>query len=370
MSEIKLKNGPVWEGPSDKGKNGGITYSLLSRYLCCKERFRIHAIEGWRASEKFVPTMDFGNMWHVCEAAAASEVRHFDGELKGTDTTLWSYELDRCLQEYNRKFPMQQAEIGLWYDKCQSLFPEYVKHWQDHSDVKGRTPLLQEEKFDVPYELPSGRVVRLRGKWDSVDLVNDGVWLQENKTKSQIDYAKVERQLRFDLQTMLYLIALREDKHPEIGDNLADLNNAKIAGVRYNVIRRAAHKTAQSMMTKFQEDKEDGRIGEWFARWNVEVTPKDIEVFKTQCLNPVLENLLDDYEWWANCSACNQPSSATYEHVLRHTKFPHHQSRHFRFPYGVYDVLAEGGFSDVDAYLTNGSTVGLRKSTDLFPELT
>lgn len=33
------------------------------------------------------------------------------------------------------------------------------------------------------------------------------------------------------------------------------------------------------------------------------------------------------------------------------------------------NVLDEGGHSDLDEYLATGSTVGLRRVTDLFPEL-
>ena len=67
----------------------------------------------------------------------------------------------------------------------------------------------------------------MRGKWDSVDYIGKRVYLQENKTKGDIDEQAIRHNLHFDLQTMLYMTALTEELEPQ-----------KIAGVRYNVIRR------------------------------------------------------------------------------------------------------------------------------------
>ena len=80
--------------------------------------------------------------------------------------------------------------------------------------------MLQEQVCDVPYNLPSGRVVRLRGKFDSVDLIDGGIYLQENKTKGDIDKIQVERQLSFDLQTLMYSVALHKMKEAAQGGQL------------------------------------------------------------------------------------------------------------------------------------------------------
>ncbi len=143
-------------------------------------------------------------MWHECEEALAG-----DG--------VWEIALGDHCSAMCRLYPLQREEITKWANVCIVQFPEYVKFWQSHPDVVNRTPLLQEQVFDVPYALPSGRVVRLRGKWDSVDLIDGGVYLQENKTKGDIDRAQVERQLRFDLQTMLYLISFQNADLEQIG---------------------------------------------------------------------------------------------------------------------------------------------------------
>jgi hypothetical protein len=259
------------------------------------------------------------------------------------------------------RYPLDRGEIAGWWVKVLALFPVYAKHWQAHPDVKERTPLLQERVFDVPYRLPSGRMVRLRGKWDSVDLIGSSIYLQENKTKSAIDAEKVGRQLRFDLQTMLYLVALGESDLAAVTEpaGLQVRLPGPIRGVRYNVVRRSSHKTAESMMEKVLLDQRQGRIQEWFARWKVEITPADVDTFRRQCLDPVLENVC----WWWD----ERLHGLGIKGGARDLYEP--PPSHWRHPFGVYNVLDEGGSSELDSCLESGSEAGLQRTDDLFPEL-
>jgi hypothetical protein len=274
-----------------------------------------------------------------------------------------------------QQYPLQQEQIRHWYNVCKTQFPLYVKYWAKHPDVKERTPLLQEQVFDVPYKLPSGRVVRLRGKWDSVDLNGKGknatVYLQENKSKGDIDEQQLKRQLGFDLQTMIYHIALCKADWKSIG-GMGIIGPAyKIAGVRYNVIRRPLsggkgsirkHQPTKSNPAGESDEEFYARLGEvimedpgyYFMRWRVEVTPGDVRRFKHEFLDNALEELCN---WWGWVSS---PEGR---------KDPFGDPIHYRLPYGIYNVLAEGGSSEVDEYLASGSELGLTKNNELFREL-
>ncbi len=318
----KPRSEPLWKGP----EVDGITFSLLNRFLQCRERFRLYVVEGLRPADTFNHRIEYGNMWHVCEEALASERSHF-GEVVGT--TLWEDNLREYAQELCQRYPLEQSQIDHWYNVCKTQLPLYVKYWSKHPDVKERTPLLQEQVFDVPYKLPSGRTVRLRGKWDAVDLIGKGkgagVFLQENKTKGQIDEGQIKRQLTFDLQTMLYLVALQnidEDvRWFEMPAGSAMLARDKpLLGVRYNVVRRPLSggkgsivqhkgkparklKSGKTSPAKPAETKESyyGRLktiiaespAEYFMRWQVLVSPADIQRFRRECLDPILEQLVD-----------------------------------------------------------------------------
>ncbi len=393
---------PLWRGP----EVDGITFSLLSRFLQCRERFRLHVVEGLRPNPQFNHKVEYGNMWHVCEEALAK------GQDRNNRVDQWrpltDYVKDLC-----RKYPQDQSQIDHWHRVCRAQFPLYVGHWQNHPDTVARTPLLQEQVFDVPLTLPSGRTVRLRGKWDSVGLVmpgkcncgadrsgpsaeahspscpagiahtvtgkgpQGGIWLQENKTKGDIRPSQVQRQLRFDLQTMLYLVALRLDVDAWV--ETAGMID-QIKGVRYNVVKRplsggkgtiVRHKatknhpeeTKDQFYTRMAEYIR-AEPGEYFMRWNVEVSPADVSRFRRECLDPVLEQLCD---WWGWISNVSDPFAV--EETFLDGRRAAYNPIHWRHPFGCYNALDEGGSSDLDDCLETGSEVGLCRVDDLFPEL-
>jgi len=353
----------LWEGPSGEGPNGGVTQSLLSRFVVCRERFRIHAVEGLRQSPTFSHRLEYGQMWHVCEEALAKH-------------NSWKDPLhDYCLQ-LGKTYRTQQEQVLHWENVCYTQFPHYVAWWAKHPDVRSRTPLMQEQVFDAPYELPSGRAVRMRGKWDGVDLIGKDkdarVYLFETKTKGDIDEGQMRKQLQFDLQTMFYLIALDAVESQADGrdDVQTILGGKQLAGVRYNVIRRPLAGGKNSIRKKEptktnprgESDEEfyerlSGLIAEdpawYFMRWRVEVTRQDVERFKRKCLDPWLEMLWD---WWED--EAGDPLIP-----------PAERTTHARTPFGIYNVLAEGGSTDLDEYLATGSTVGLVEADALFGEL-
>lgn len=371
--EVSTRSTPVWMGPEDSSDAGGITYSLLSRYLVCKERFRIHVMEGLRPRQQFHHRMFYGNCWHVCE----ENFNQPKIQLKS-----WQEELHDYCDKERAKFSSSRDEIDKWENVCKLQFPIYIKYWKQHPDMQARTPLLSEQTFKVPYKLPSGRVVYLRGKWDSVDLVGKGksakVFLQENKCKGDIDFAQIQRQLKFDLQTMLYLVTLREkfscgvalsQEPPSKGGKVYP-----IAGVRYNVIRRPLsggkgtiirHKATKNKSEEtwdcyfkrlaviITEDP-----SHYFRRWNVKIAPHEIKTFRRTCLDPIMENLC---HWYDRETGRAREGRFVIKHGI-----PPHSWRH---PFGVYNSLDEGGSSDLDYFLETGSTVGLERVTELFPEL-
>lgn len=348
--KTQKKAGPLWNGP----EHDGITFSLLSRFLVCRERFRLLVIEGWKPADTFNHRLEFGNMWHVCEEAFAK----LDPNCAQWDDCLAAYAKMLC-----KRYPLQQEEIDKRYNICKLMFPIYVEYWRRNQDVKDRTPLLQEQVFDVPYKLPSGRTVRLRGKWDAVDLIGKGkdagVYLQENKTKSDIDESQIKRQLSFDLQTMLYLVAMHEGGEWSWNGKPA----AQIKGVRYNVIKRPRQYQGKKETKESFFERLEAIIkvspGEFFMRWKVEISSGDVVRFRRECLDPVMEQLCDWWEWVKE--GRNVFAIAEEDHNPR--------GIHWRHPFGVWNPMDNGADSELDFYLDSGSTVGLQRAESLFTEL-
>lgn len=360
---------PLWKGPEEDG----ITQSMLSQFLVCRERFRVRYVLGLQPVDDFNHRIEYGSMWHAAEEGLAG-----DGDW---ETKLRGYVLGLC-----HRYPMRQEQIIHWYEVCKVQFPIYVAYWAQHEDVVGRTPLLQEVSFNVPYKLSSGRTVKLRGKWDSVDLVGRGkkagVWLQENKTKGDIDVALLQRQLLFDLQTMLYLVALGENN--DLSAQLyQEFRGSHIAGVRYNVVRRplsggrcsirqGKNETSEAFYQRLETTIKEAVGSDYgmpdgenyfFMRWKVEVTPDDIKRFKERFLNPILEQVCD---WWEGQRENSDPFAPYMKGSYGDTVDTYY---HYQMPYGVYSPLLDGGITDVDEYLVSGSTAGLQRADRLFKEL-
>lgn len=350
---------PLWKGPEDDGPLGGVTQSLLSNWLCCKERFRIKYIDGLQPEWGFSKVLEFGNMFHLCEETSVN----------GGD---WRKSLKEYAQSLCKQYQLQQEDIEKWYEILKRLFPVYEAFWSKHPDVKKQTPLMREQVFHVPYKLPSGRTIWLKGKFDGVDLVDahssdgfrypKGVWLGETKTKGDIVQEEVVQRLSCDLQTMIYLIALHEEKRTARWPIQAD--RVPIIGVRYNIIRRPfsggrgsiklkeGKETKDEYYERFMTDYVNAEPEYWFMRFKSTVSQGDIERFKREVLHPTLEQLCDWYTW-----------------VITGDPWREGNALHSRLPFGVYNTIMETGGSDLDSYLRDGTTVGLTRVDSLFGEL-
>lgn len=356
------RKSPIWEGPAGKGPNGGVSYSMLCRWLTCRERFRLYVAEGLKAQEHFNIRLEFGNLWHIAEEAYA----------KSPETSSWAAAIQSYTKQLLAKYPFSKDQVLHWSEVCRITFPIYLNYWSKRYAAENRVSVFREKSFSVMYALPSGRQVRLRGKWDNVDIVGEGssrvAELTDHKTKGEIDEEKLTTQLLFDLQTMTYAVAFeeyRKQMDPKWSRYVGPLTR-----IRYNVIRRplsgGAGSIRQHKPTKKKpqgESREEfySRLGKiietapetYFMRWGVEITEDDIKRFRVECLDPILANLC---AWW--------------DHVaIAHDPFMGSNGLHWRHPYGIHHVLDQGGSTDLDNYLACGTMAGLQQVDNLFPEL-
>lgn len=358
ISEVE---GIVWQGPQDSGPLGGISQSMLGCFLECRERFRLKYVEGWQVTDRFNHTIEYGQMFHLAEEHSGNKQP-------------WKEPVHEYAAKLCEKYPMSQSEINKYYQALLMQFPIYLDYWEKHEAPGEEAEVVFREKvFHEEYKLPSGRSVWLRGKGDGADSVKvwgnvaypDGaIILHENKTKSEINQSAIEQRLSFDLQTVLYCVCL-QSIYPD----------KPVVGVRYNVIKRpfssgkGCIKRAEGKMLKggWKEGESQEAFNnrlqwyfktepeEWFARWNVVLTPEDIEIFKRKCLTPLLEQLCDWYCWVTSPLGLQDPFA---------------DSCHFQTPFGLWNGLRDGsGTTDFDELLLNGSTVGLTRVTKLFGEL-
>jgi hypothetical protein len=176
------------------------------------------------------------------------------------------------------------------------------------------------------------------------------LWLQENKTKGQVDMYMIQNTLNQDLQTMIYSYALAHLKGP-------------VSGVLYNVIRRAqlrirVNESHKDFIARVGDDIEK-RPDFYFIRWSTPITPQDVEAFLTRQLDPILEAI---YDWWES---------------IKHNPFDPWVNAsggvnllHYQRPFGVYDPMGVRGSGSFFQMLTQGSYAGLEQRENPFAELT
>jgi hypothetical protein len=350
----------VWKGPYVDG----VTQTHLQKFLECRERFRLYMMEGLTPTPIFNRYIEYGNFYHLCDDAMS----------KGSH---WDFVLGRYAGELLSKYPSQQNEILRWVQIFRRQYPLYLDYW-DRNGIEAQT-LLSEHVFDVQYILPSGRTVRLRGKWDGVYEINNGVWLWETKTKGEVDIGVITKQLTYDLQTMFYIVALLTNTNSLEEYNPFNTPERPLRGIYYNVIRRplsgGLHSIKQYEPSKrnprgesdseFYARLEEEMVSDpeyFFHRWQVVLSNHDVARFRRQCLDPILESLCD---WWEHISSCYRVGVDNF-----YSKSGWSGVTHLRTPYGLWNSLADGGMGPMDEFLNTGSDIGLERTDNLFPELT
>lgn len=361
----KRSPGSVAPSPSwtlDKG----VSYSLLSRFINCRERFRLYAVEGVREERGSKDAMNFGTYIHeLLELHALNPNLSFSGIIrKSNKGTLLTKDM--------RDIANLVFELYLWnYGECKY---EYV---------------LAEQEFRVPYTLPNGITINLVGKTDEIikSPDNDGtLWVQENKTKEKIDAHKIESGIYFDLQSLMYSICMES------------LLKRPVTGIVYNVIRKPSYSNKSIKMKKdelaaWQEKNPKSKAlnrtetqvetlarlrkdiekdpGHFYKRWELPFPPGHMEKWKAEVFNPLLMQL---WMWWESIKhdpfspwTTPVPTDAALALNIEETKLvinPHHWLK----PFGVYDPLTtgKGDFFDL---ITRNQKIGLTYGNPPFSEL-
>ena len=341
---LSRKSKPVWDLYRD-----GITYSALSKFFVCRERFRLAYVEGW-SEDSPRDALEFGNAFHFC----------LEQKLKGDSVErilrdLAGYERKR-IQQFKRATPASVEEFHRLIAIVAVTFKHYCKRWE--REDKRIKFVSAEQTFEVPIEVPSTRrIIKLRGRIDGVIQRDKNLWIMENKTKSNIDEVGLQQGLAQDMQTMLYaFVASKIHRQP-------------IQGVYYNVIRRCGlsprkgrgKSAVPESMTDFTRrvsaDMED-RPEWYFMRWETELEKGDLNRWVDRTLYP---SLIQIVKWWE--SVRDRPFDPW--------KMPDGSINdlHWQRPFGIFDSGTDGRRGDFFDLLTRRSTYGVSQRDMPFPEL-
>lgn len=336
----------------------GVHYTFLSQFLQCRETARLSHVEGLQQAG-MIPPLEFGQLFHLGFELLAS------GKPASQITRITKKYVDNTLAK--RKIPPdQREELHRLRAIVNVMFPLYADYYQSpKSKTSGETEprgiefqsttkcVAQEVPFEVFHTVPSGRTIRIYGRFDGILRVgvskhySGDLWLMENKTKSIIDSDGLTAYLPSDLQTMLYCYALsREDTQRKLGLG----GKEPVTGIVYNVVKRPGHKWNRDKETLDQHaERIRGIVAEdlagFFPRWHVSLSQVDIDRYVRETVDPLLEQVL---VWWDSIKG--NPFSPF---VLADGRpNPHH----LRNPEGLYTKYGKSLYFDL---LTRGSMYGL-----------
>ena len=353
-----------WGGP----ETDGISFSSLSKFIVCRERFRLYKVEGLKEDKGFDKAIEYGQMLHEAHESIAKH---------GEDEALWKTSIQAYADTLINEYIASRSDISKWATIAKRQYEVYLDYWNAKTpNQKNRKYVLQEASFETPIVLPSGRTVKLTGRFDAAfqpSSTSKSIYLQENKTKGDVDTAAIESMLSDDCQTMIYMITLRDwlDKN--------GYEDHHIEGVHYNVIRRPLswgkyclkpYKAGRGKNPKPAEKLHEfiDRLiknavkadPEWFFhRFTQPITQHQIERFKKESLFPILEQLCD---WWESIADNPfDPWTTNCPDGRVHIDYRITNPLHFRRPLGIYDGMARGYTGDYHNYIFTGSMTGLRQ---------
>ena len=334
-----------WNGPVVDG----VSYSSLCKWITCRERFRLERVEGWVTVDKWSKPIGFGNMWHICE----------EYSVQGLDwkTRLKDYAKIEC-----KKYPLDQEQIEKYYQICIRQFEVYLDYYKDEPFPEE----AQEMKLRVKYPLPSGDFVILTGYIDGVEKTKNSLKVWENKTKGVINVEAISNRLLFDdFQAMLYCAALREEFKVCPEQIVYNVVRRPLSGGKGTIKQRKPTKSNPrgESTSEFYERLLNEYIkvepSEYFRRFTLEVNPHTLNKFETECLQPILQQVVN---WWKSIE--NDPFDPWNDSSYSTDGSKKPNPLHFRSPSGIYNPLAEGRYTDLDEFLMTGNPVGLRKKSD------
>lgn len=274
----------------------GLSSSLISLWLQCREQFRLGVVHGW--SNPVLPHgILFGGCVHYCLEQAYCHI----APPSPNDWARWVSDYrERWFEVQGKRESLKRQKeaeglflLARWVLTCYAA--RYAGDWQGLTypvlTPKPRPAewLSVEGCFSVYWRYPDGKAVRIRGTRDLLFRSETGeLWIGDTKCYSRIDETNLLTGLSLDLQQNLYLYAALQN-YPE----------EQIGGAMLNVIRRPQHKQrAEEGAGAFKKrlmQEISKSPNHFFKRLPLRTTDHHIAQWARKQLAPVL---IDIRAWW------------------------------------------------------------------------
>lgn len=282
----KAKPKPKW----DPAVNA-LSPSTVGIWLTCREQFRLSVVERWRS--RHVPIyFEYGKAVHACFQKAYMH----KSVPKRADWLGWldAYEktwLSEAVQPTQKQLEQQEMIYGF----LEHILPAYGQRWAGDWP-RGKYPVETdvakphrwtglEQRFRVNFEFEDGVVWPLCGVYDGNFRTRAKEnWVFDSKCFSVIKPDEILETIEWTVQFWFYLWAIQKQ-------------GITPTGFLMNVVRRPGHRQG------VKESKKDffARVGKeaanpdnwdhWFQRYEMQISPKEIDEWEAKFLRPVLTEI-------------------------------------------------------------------------------
>lgn len=224
--------------------------SMLADWMTCRQlaRYRMQGIQPTAPSQ----ALTFGTIVH--DVIGAASVLDAPGDVTGLVEAAekrW-----RSANKFASADALQALDFACLF--AEAVLPSYFKYWLKKQ--RKWTWHKTEEWFETSIHTLDDEDVTLIGRQDATFVDGKRTLLLETKTKSRYDAGILMSYIEWDLQTSVYLYALRKRslKPP-------------VAGVIYNLIKRPGHRgkkgeTRMQLRERIREEVEE-TPNDWFFRF-------------------------------------------------------------------------------------------------------
>lgn len=317
----------------------GVTQGFIETFLTCRHHAFMKYVLGWKPRDMGT-AIEFGLAFHDM------------ADLIVTKRIKPALAKEKYVKHRMAQMPTDPASVEACACQALAVIQPYFAWWAEHD--KKYTFLSREEEFCVPYNVKYDYQYNLRGKFDGVIEIKDGkkihLGLYECKTKGRIDEQGIEETLQFDVQTLLYLLAIRLKYGRTPTRLIYDV-------IRQPQLRQGKEETLQNYCSRISHDVEN-RPEEYFYRWNETITTETVDKWCREFLDKVIHQI---NLWFLD-------TTDDIDGVLYPQADPFRSNYHYRNSKALLGLFG-GRKSEYFAAMTRGDYSGLYRSANPYPEL-
>lgn len=291
-----------WAGPL----KGGVTQSLLTKFLECPYRFYLYAGLGLKEPEDPEPNLIWGDIGH-----------------KGLELLIEKpYErIEYTPEDWEEIYAgIDEHAYRNWPEAPITFLPsiKQMLTLYDDSYKQQYGNFVTELKFNVEHTTPAGNTISLRGKVDGYNEAHKV--LVEHKCKGRIDIQQTMRETPTDLQVIVYSYVM--------GTRTIIYDLIRIPDTQWSLPPKTQYQNPVQYIKSLYDKRNWGdfpiftKKHKWIQQVIVDLNDEHIEMCMAETINPLIDKLCIYWDYVSDPNFDYQ-NPAHYNHIFYKTPIRH-----------------------------------------------